>query len=128
MSVKITPILGIVLIKSGGDLEKAKPANNNTRWIFDVEGALEEPLVVQLVEMRTGKELSPDLVACSFLARSSQFYDAQPFMAEQVGGLVTIVHGHNIPAMTKEEAEIRPIRGVPCRYRVMIDVLHTATR
>lgn len=126
MSIKVTPILGIVEIGQGGELVEAKPAGNSTRWIFDVDGELADELVVQLIEMRVKRPVVTDLIACSFLPRSLAFYDAKPFMAEQIGGLITIRHGGVIPMATEFDKE--PVKTIPCSYRVMIDVLHTATR
>lgn len=125
MSLKVTPILGVVEIGQGGELVVAKPAGNSTRWIFDVDGALEDELVVQLIEMRVNRPVITDLVACSFLPSSGSFYDARPFMAEQIGGCITIRHSGVIPMSTEHEPAPKPIA---CAYRVMIDVLHTATR
>lgn len=128
MPVQVTPILGAIEIGQNAELIKAKPAGNSTRWIFDVEGALDADLVIQLVEMRRRKPVTTDLVAVSFLPRSANFYDARPYMAEQVGGLITIRHAgaYQHPNMTLGEQEQPALPA--CAYRVMIDVLHTATR
>lgn len=128
--IKVTPILGIVEIGQGGELVEAKPAGNSTRWIFDVDGELADELVVQLIEMRVKRPVVTDLIACSFLPRSVSFYDAKPFMSEQIGGLITIRHGGFVHgaqvALPGQEPTL--VKGIDCRYRVLIDVLHTATR
>ena len=115
MSLKVTPILGVVTVSEGGDLaEGARPANNNTRWLFDVEGDVEGgvELVVQLVDMRTKRPFNPDIAGCKFLATSSGFYEAQPYELERVGGSIRIAHGGK----------------ATCRYRVEVDTMATATR
>lgn len=128
MSIKVTPILGVVAVMSGGELSPEKPAANNTRWMFDVGGAMDEPLILQLVEMRTGRNLTPDLLSCAFLPKSASFYDARPFLYEQVGGLVTIDHMSSVIADADRMEGRKDRASVSCFYRVMIDVLHTATR
>jgi hypothetical protein len=141
MTVKVTPILGVIELQLAPALAAppseppgalpgaavalapdAKPAGNSTRWIFDVDGALAGDLVVQLMHFRYKKPIKTDLVAVSFLPRSPSFYDAKPYMAAQEGGLITVRHSGIIPMGTEH------VKAIECSYRVMIDVLHTATR
>lgn len=113
MSLKVTPILGVVTVSEGGIVaEDTRSAANNTKWLFDVEGEVEGDLVIQLVDMRGNRPSHPDLAACTFLARSVEFYDVKPFEAERVRGLIRISHGSKGPV----------------RYRVMVDTMHTAMR
>lgn len=115
MALKITPVLGVVKVLLGGELaEQYRTANNNTRWIFEVEGTPEgeDALVVQLLDLR-GREFNPDLGEPFFSPQSSNFYDARPVGVERVGGRFVIRQ--------------RPTE-TPCKYRVMIDTMHTATR
>jgi hypothetical protein len=139
MTVKVTPILGVIELQLASILgtppteppsalpavalaSDVKPAGNSTRWIFDVDGALAGDLVVQLMHFRYKKPIKTDLVAVSFLPRSPSFYDAKPYMAAQEGGLITVRHSGIIPMATEH------VKAIECSYRVMIDVLHTATR
>ena len=125
MALKITPVLGVVKVVSGGELAEApRPANNNTRWIFEVEGTPEgeQDLVVQLIDQRN-HEFNPDLGESFFSPKTASFYDAKPFEYERVGGRITIRHGGVYLA-----PDGNSLKAHHCKYRVMIDTMHTATR
>jgi len=107
----IRPILGRV----SADIEiddSAKPASNNTRWVFDVENGVGD-IAIQLLDPHSGRVIHPDLMSLSLLPRSESFYAAKPFVKDIDGGSFTIQHAKNALA---------------CSYRVAVDVLHSATR
>src|SRR5262245_345764 len=111
MSILITPILGAVAVSGQAELNAAaKPAANNTRWMFDVEGS-GDAFSVQLLEMRSKKPISPDLVAGSFLPMSAGYHLARPFIQEPENGLLRFCH----PGFDPEKGD-----AFVCRYRVMI--------
>jgi hypothetical protein len=106
----VTPILGLIAVEGAALTSGAKPANNSTRWVVDIEDAKGQ-IMIQLLELRSGRPLNPDLIAISLVPRSASFYDVKPFVDIR-GGCITLHH-------------VGP--GV-CSYRVSIDAMHTATR
>lgn len=125
MALKVTPVLGVVKVLSGGALgEGYRTANNNTRWIFEVEGTPEgeSDLVVQLIDLY-GREYNPDLGESFFSPKTASFYDAKPFEQERVGGRITVRHGGVYPAPSGDG-----MKSHHCKYRVMIDTMHSASR
>lgn len=114
--MKVTPVLGFISVE-GGTLDDAKPANNATRWIFNVEGLLapEGRIVVSLLDPRNKKPIKPDIVSCSFLPLSGEYYEAKPFLlrlSEGEPGTFALKHAG----------------GPVTAYRVQVDIMHTATR
>lgn len=108
----LTPILGFI---DAPDvmLDESRPsANNNTRWIFDVDYARDE-IIVRLLDPRTKRPLTPDLMSIALLPRCLAFYEAKPFVEYLLGGSFSLRH----------VADAKP-----CNYRVAVDVLHSATR
>jgi hypothetical protein len=131
--MKVTPVLGYISVE-GGTLEEAKPANNATRWIFTVEGALQRDgcLVVTLLEPRNKKPIKPDIVSCSLLPLTGDFYEARPFilpLAEGEPGTIALKHaGTQFLGPPNEQGPTTVQAIPPCTYRVQVDIMHTATR
>ncbi len=125
--LKVTPILGHIAVV-GGELVEAKPASNNTRWIFDVEGQPDGTVVVQLLDPRSRKPFKPDIVSCSFLPLSASFYEVRPFLSrlkEEEPGTFALKHpGESTSGIGGAVATAVP----PCAYRVQVDIMHSATR
>lgn len=109
---QVTPVLGRIEVHNA-DLSSTHPKNNSTRWIFDVEGRLDTPVIVQLVDSRSGHPLRAHLIAGSFLPRSPEFYVGRPFIQELDDGKLVLTHTDT---------------SVSCRYRVCVDTMHSATR
>ena len=107
----VIPVLGRLQVE-GAKLTESKPANNNTRWILDVEGVVADKITIELINIR-GKIIKPDLMSCAFLPRSESFYTARPYATGLDSGRLVLQHGD---------------RSVPCCYRVQIDIMHSATR
>ena len=107
----ITPVLGRISAQTA-QLVEGVPHSNSTRWIFDVDGGAKEPVVIQLLGFKSKQPASPDLVSGSLLPRSASFFEARPFLETLEDGKLVLVH----------------VSPVPCRYRVCVDTMHTATR
>lgn len=125
--MKVTPVLGFISVE-GGTLDDAKPANNATRWIFNVEGGLspDAKLIISLLEPRNKKLIKPDILSCSLLPLDARFYDAKPFVSplnEGDPGTLALMHGGGLIHLRPEDAVIHI-----ARYRVQVDIMHTATR
>jgi hypothetical protein len=108
----LTPILGFIEAPDVVLDESCPSANNNTRWIFDVDGARNE-IIVRLLDPRSKRPLTPELMSISLLPRCLAFYEAKPFVEYIVGGSFSLRHVSDAK---------------PCNYRVAVDVLHSATR
>lgn len=109
--VRITPVLGRISVQ-GARLIEAPSRNNSTRWLFDVDGSSKTPIVVQLLDPRSGLPVKPDLVSGSLLPRSAMFFEACPFLDTLDDGKLVLIHATD----------------AVCRYRVCVDTMHTATR
>jgi hypothetical protein len=108
----IKPLLGHIEVINGALDADSKPAANNTRWIFDVEGAPPSgSFKIRLLDNRARRPLALDLFACVMTAKSDAFYAAKPHFRVEDGVLV-----------------IRHAEPPACSYRVMLDVMHSATR
>ncbi len=120
----IVQILGAVQT----DVElKGRPADNSTRWVFDVEsetlGRLpdtSEPqeeivaLVLHLLDPRNEKLVfNPDIFSCSLTPLCDAFYSARPYIMHRDDGAF-VLHMRRTPGLV--------------RYRVGIDTIHSATR
>jgi hypothetical protein len=108
-SATLEMILG--RIEADGSNVVGKPAGNNTRWVFDVEGEGGKDIRVRLLEFRGKRRLKPDLMSYSLAALSVGFYGVLP-VATYEDGVFTIV--------------TEPKGRFACR--VSIDVMHSATR
>lgn len=110
--INVKPLLGYISV-TGATLDDSKPAANSTRWIFDVEGSVAEGAALQLqpLDIRSRRPLVLDLFSCVLTAKSGSFYDTRPHFSVENGALT-----------------LRHATSVPCGYRVMLDVMHSATR
>ena len=110
--INVKPLLGYISV-TGATLDDNKPAANSTRWIFDVEGGLEGEslLKIQILDVRSKRPLALDLFSCVLTPTDSRFYEARPIFSIANGALA-----------------LRHAAAVPCGYRVMLDVMHSATR
>jgi hypothetical protein len=110
--IDVKPLLGYISV-TGATLDDNKPAANNTRWIFDVDGTIDEGggVKLQLLDVRSRRPLPLNLFACVMTARNSHFYDARPHFNIEHDVLI-----------------LRHAAPVACSYRVMLDVMHSATR
>ena len=112
----ITQVLGRIEAP-GVEALTGNGAANNTRWVFDIEGEGGKDIALYLLEHRSGRRLTPDLMSYSLTALSPSFYDARPVARyDDKTGCFTV-------SSLRFEGE----RGhFACR--VAIDVMHSATR
>ena len=103
-------ILGL-LETEGATQEGKDGAANNTRWVFDVATQKEEQkIVVHLLNYRSGKDIVTDIQPSFHLAPLSRsFHDARVW-CETNGGNLTLHISR------------------PCKFRVSVDVMHSANR
>jgi hypothetical protein len=109
-NMTLTQILGRVMVDNKKTNLAGKPAENNTRWVMDVDTDGKEPMVLQLLQFRSSAPVNPDLLSFSIAPTSPEAWSAQPW-AQVEGGRLT-VH-------TREKA---------CSFRISVDVMHSATR
>jgi hypothetical protein len=106
----IAQVLGRIDVE--GHKPIRNPSANNTRWVFDVHTKEGKPLVVYLLDYRSGRREFPDLMSFGFTPTNQTAYKAQPVIRDEEG----VLHIETLP--TDEAAT----------FRVFVDVMHTATR
>jgi len=106
----VSQILGRLQIKELKPL--AKPAANNTRWVFDVKTKDGKSLHVSLIHFNSGRVCDPDVMSFTATPTNRAAYKAQPVIREDDGALVI-------------ETEETPDYAT---FRVFVDVMHSATR
>lgn len=109
--VVVTPVLGRLRV-TGASLSDALPAQNSSRWVFDIEGKTGTDIEIRLLEFRSGRHLIHELVSPSLAPLCIAFYDAKPFFIIEPG-LITV--------RTQKTTAF-------CTYRVSIDAIHSTTR
>jgi hypothetical protein len=108
----VTPVLGRLRVE-GAELNTARtPAQNSSRWVFDVEGGSGGDIAVRLLEFRSMRPLMHELVSIALTPLSVHFYDAKPFCWLEPGVVVL--------------KTLRTPTG--CSYRVSIDAIYSTTR
>lgn len=108
--VTLKQVLG--RIDAPGCVIEGVPAANNTRWIFDINGETGKDIEISLLEFRSGKRIKLDLSSIALTAQSAEFYEAKPHFV--------LVNNTLVLRSDKINAA--------CKYRVSVDILHTATR
>jgi hypothetical protein len=121
----IVQILGAV--RTDAEL-KGRPADNNTRWVFDVESmhkggsgqdaiadANAQELVFFLLDPRNEKLVfQPDIFSCSLTPLCEEYHSARPYIEYRESDGAFVLHARRVPGIV--------------RYRVGIDTIHSATR
>jgi hypothetical protein len=110
--VRITQVLGRLSVTGASLSEDRQPAQNSSRWVFDIEGKTGTDIEIKLLEYRSGRPLFHELVSPSLTPLCSAFYAAKPFFILEPG---------RITLRTEKTSET-------CAYRVSIDAIHSTTR
>ena len=113
--VSITQVLGRVNAPGCTLVDTVKPKANNTRWVIDVEGESGKDVVIELLTFEGGnRRVKPDFIRPTLVPLSASFYKAQPYcIINEAEGTLTLCS-----SVTSE----------PCKYRVTIDTMHSASR
>jgi hypothetical protein len=109
-SMTLTQILGRVLVDNEKTNLAGTPAENNTRWVMDVDTDGKDPIVLQLLQYRSSAPVRPDLLSFSIAPTSEAAWKAQPWVK---------VEGGKLTVHTRE---------IECSFRISVDVMHSATR
>lgn len=117
-AVKLAPLVTQVLgrIEAPGARIEGKPAANSTRWIVNVASVSGDVVELFLLDYRSGRRISPDLMSFNVQPLNEACYDAKIVPHEGVGSLVI------------STGDVRHEGVIWVHYRVQIDVMHSATR
>jgi hypothetical protein len=115
----ITQILGCV--SSPNAEVQGSPAENNTRWIADIELRAGQSLELSLLTFRGRRPIAPDLVSASLLPLNEGFWGVRPvFDLSQPGRVVIRSEGQRVA----QDIVLDEV----ARFRFSVDCIHSATR